>query len=47
MPGNIHEQIAAGMRAEQFAINEMGNPGEGMPVGDFNIREGPDYVVPG
>ena len=47
VPGNIHEQITPGMRAEQLSINKVGDPSEGMPVADICICESPDQVIPG
>ena len=46
MDEDIDEVVKAGIQAEEFAINLMGNPRQRVPVSRMKSREGPSDIRP-
>ena len=47
MKQRVHEQVAAGIKTEELAVEHMGNPGERVPACGMKRREGPSYSLRG
>ena len=46
MEQDIGKVVAGGIQSIKLAVQHMGNPGQGMPVGASNVGEGPAEAFP-